>query len=161
MFSLSVNTLEGEAKSLADYKGKAVLFVNTASQCGYTPQYEGLQNLYGKYKDRGLVVAGFPCNQFGGQEPGGSSEIRSFCTTKYGVKFPMFEKVEVNGSGRHPLYAALTPTADSSGEAGDVKWNFEKFLLHADGTTIERFRSSVEPESETLVAAIEKALPQG
>jgi glutathione peroxidase len=144
----------GKEKPLADYRGKVVLVVNVASQCGYTPQYEGLEKLHEKYNEKGLVVTGFPANDFGAQEPGTDSEIQTFCTSKYGVKFPMFSKITVKGSGKHPLYAFLTQAAP----AGEVKWNFEKFLVGKDGQVVGRFPSSVTPESDTLVQAIEKAL---
>jgi len=144
----------GKDKPLADYRGKVVLVVNVASECGYTPQYEGLEKLHEKYADRGLVVTGFPANDFGAQEPGSDSEIATFCTSKYGVKFPMFSKITVKGNGKHPLYAFLTQAAP----AGEVQWNFEKFLVGKTGQVIGRFTSSVTPESDTLVQAIEKAL---
>lgn len=160
IYELTIDDLDGGPVSLAEMRGKALLFVNTASECGYTSQYEGLQKLHETYGPRGLVVAGLPCNQFGGQEPGTAEEIKTFCTTKYGVGFPMFEKVKVNGPERHPLYAILTQAQDGSGKAGDVQWNFEKFLVAADGKRVERFRSAVEPESAELIAAIERALPR-
>lgn len=144
----------GKDKSLSDYRGKVVLVVNVASQCGYTPQYEGLEKLHEKYADKGLVVTGFPANDFGAQEPGTDSEIQTFCTSKYGVKFPMFSKITVKGSEKHPLYAFLTQAAP----AGEVQWNFEKFLIGKNGQVVARFTSSVTPESDTLVQAIEKAL---
>jgi len=136
-----------------------VLVVNVASRCGYTPQYAALERLQQRYGDRGFTVLGVPCNQFGAQEPGGAEEIRAFCSTTYGVSFPMTEKLEVNGPARHALYAALSATPDSSGEAGEVAWNFEKFLVSADGSPVARFRPAVEPESPELAAAIESALP--
>jgi glutathione peroxidase len=160
MFDFPVRTLDGEESSLAAYKGKAILVVNVASKCGFTNQYEGLERLQKKYADRGFTVVGFPCNQFGGQEPGTAAEIKTFCQTHYGVSFPMFEKIEVNGEGRHPIYARLVTKADANGEAGDVKWNFEKFLIAADGGVAGRFRSQVKPEAEELVRAIEAALPR-
>lgn len=144
----------GKDKNLGDYRGKVVLVVNVASQCGYTPQYEGLEKLHEKYADKGLVVTGFPANDFGAQEPGTDSEIQTFCTSKYGVKFPMFSKITVKGSAKHPLYAFLTQAAP----AGEVQWNFEKFLIGKDGRVVGRFPSSVTPESDSLVQAIEKAL---
>ena len=134
------------------------LLVNVASKCGLTPQYEGLERLQETYGDRGFTVLGFPCNQFLGQEPGTAEEIAEFCSTTYGVSFPLFEKIEVNGDGRHPLYAELTEVADAEGAAGDIQWNFEKFLVSPDGT-IRRFRPGVEPEAPELVAAIEADLP--
>ena len=134
------------------------LLVNVASKCGLTPQYEGLERLQETYGDRGFTVLGFPCNQFLGQEPGTAEEIAEFCSVTYGVSFPLFEKIEVNGDGRHPLYAELTEVADAEGAAGDIQWNFEKFLVSPDGT-IRRFRPGVEPEAPELVAAIEADLP--
>src|SRR5687768_8043465 len=133
LYDIPLRTLKGEETSLAEYKGQAVLLVNVASKCGLTPQYEGLEKLHEQYKDRGFSVIGFPCNQFGSQEPGSAEEIETFCSTTYGVSFPMTEKVDVNGPGRHPLYQVLTETPDETGEAGDVQWNFEKFLVSADG----------------------------
>jgi glutathione peroxidase len=135
-----------------------VLVVNVASKCGLTPQYDGLEKLYAQYRDQGLVVLGVPCNQFMGQEPGRAEEIQEFCSATYGVTFPMTEKIEVNGDGRHPLYAELTGTPDEQGEAGDVQWNFEKFLLAADGSVISRFRPGVEPQDPRLVTAIEQVV---
>src|SRR2546425_5487766 len=128
IYDVPVNNLAGEPASLADYKGKALLIVNVASQCGLTPQYAGLEKLHEEYGPKGFEVLGFPCNQFGGQEPGTADEIKSFCETNYGVSFPMFSKIDVNGEGRHALYAQLTETADGEGAAGDIQWNFEKFL---------------------------------
>jgi glutathione peroxidase len=160
LYDIAVRTLEGEDTTLARYRGKALLIVNVASECGYTPQYEGLQKLHEELGPRGLVVLGFPCNQFGGQEPGSSEEIKAFCESKYGVEFPLFEKVEVSGGRRHPLYGVLTRFADVDGIGGDVKWNFEKFLVSADGRTVKRFRSAVTPQDPTLRAAIEAALPR-
>lgn len=159
LFEARVRTLDGKPSSLAAHKGKALLIVNVASQCGLTPQYRDLEKLHEEYKGRGFSVLGFPCNQFGAQEPGSPEEIQTFCSTKYGVTFPMFEKIEVNGKGRHPVYRALTEVADDEGNAGDVQWNFEKFLVSADGTTIKRFRPMTKPYDPALVAAIEAALP--
>jgi glutathione peroxidase len=136
-----------------------VLVVNVASRCGLTPQYTGLEQLQERYGERGFTVLGVPCNQFGEQEPGSAQEIQTFCSTTYGVSFPMTEKLEVNGPGRHPLYETLTATADHAGEAGDVQWNFEKFLVSADGRPAARFRPMVEPESQELTDAIESQLP--
>ncbi len=149
----------GDTPNLADQKGKLALMVNVASKCGLTPQYEGLEQLHERYADRGFTVLGFPCNQFGEQEPGSSEEIATFCSTTYGVTFPMFEKIDVNGEGRHPLYEELTQTADGEGKAGDVAWNFEKFLVSPDGEVIERFRPLVAPDDPAVVAAIEANLP--
>jgi glutathione peroxidase len=156
---IPVNTLAGEPSSLADLDGKTLLIVNVASQCGLTPQYTGLEELQKKYADRGFSVVGFPCNQFGAQEPGSAEEIAEFCSTSYGVTFPMFEKIEVNGSDRHPIYTELTATPDAGGEAGDIQWNFEKFLVGPDGSVLGRFRPMTTPEAEELVSAIEANLP--
>jgi len=154
-----VRTLDGGPAQLSDYQGKALLIVNVASQCGLTPQYSGLQQLHEEYGPRGFEVLGFPCNQFGAQEPGGPGEIAQFCETNYGVSFPLFEKIEVNGEGRHPLYDELTAVADADGEAGDIQWNFEKFLVSPDGESVRRFRPMVTPEDPALVGAIEDSLP--
>jgi glutathione peroxidase len=155
---LPLTTIDGTAASLGDYAGQTVLIVNVASKCGFTRQYEGLEKIYELYVDRGFAVLGFPCNQFGGQEPGTAEEIVEFCSTTWGVTFPLFEKVDVNGADRHPLFAALTETADSEGTAGDVKWNFEKFLVLRDGTVAGRFRSKTELDDPDLLAAIEQDL---
>ena len=154
-----VNTLTGQPGSLGDLAGRTLLVVNVASQCGLTPQYTGLERLHEQYAARGFAVVGFPCNQFGGQEPGTAEEIAIFCATNYGVTFPMFEKIEVNGPGRHPIYAELSQMPDASGEAGDIQWNFEKFLVGPDGTVLARFRPLVTPEDPGLVAAVEASLP--
>jgi len=156
---IDVKTLSGQDASLGDLAGTTVLVVNVASECGLTPQYEGLQRLHDRFAGRGFAVAGFPCNQFGEQEPGTPEEIGEFCSVNYGVSFPMFEKIEVNGPGRHPLYAELTAVPDASGEAGDIQWNFEKFLIGPDGTVIARFRPMTEPEDPAIVSAIEANLP--
>lgn len=155
---IALTTLDGSPTSLADYAGRAVLLVNVASKCGLTPQYAGLEALAQKYGDRGLTVLGFPCNQFKGQEPGTAEEIATFCSTTYGVTFPLLAKGDVNGDGRHPLYAELTRVADGDGEAGDVQWNFEKFLIAPDHAGVQRFRPRTEPEAEEVVSAIEAAL---
>jgi glutathione peroxidase len=152
-----VNTLAGESSSLARFEGHPILVVNVASKCGLTPQYTGLERLHETYQDRGFSVVGFPCNQFGGQEPGSAEEIETFCSTTYGVTFPLFEKVDVNGDDRHPIYKELTATADAEGHDGDIRWNFEKFLVGADGS-VQRFSPMVTPEDPVLVAAIEAAL---
>jgi glutathione peroxidase len=154
-----VNTLAGQPSSLADLDGKTLLIVNVASKCGLTPQYAGLEELHQRFADRGFSVVGFPCNQFGGQEPGSAEEIAEFCSVNYGVSFPMFEKIDVNGSDRHPIYAALTQTPDTEGEAGDVQWNFEKFLVSPGGTVLRRFRPMTAPDAEELVAEVEANLP--
>ena len=158
IYDHSIHALDGSEADLSDYSGKVALLVNVASKCGLTPQYAGLERLQETYGDRGFTVLGFPCNQFLGQEPGTAEEIAEFCSTTYGVSFPLFEKIEVNGDGRHPLYAELTEVADAEGAAGDIQWNFEKFLVSPDGT-IRRFRPGVEPEAPELVAAIEADLP--
>jgi len=159
IYDAPVRALDGGPADLSDYEGKALLIVNVASQCGLTPQYAGLQQLHEQYGDRGFAVLGFPCNQFGAQEPGTSDEIKTFCETNYGVTFPMFSKVEVNGEGRHALYDQLTAVEDSEGQAGDIQWNFEKFLVAPDGQIVARFRPMVTPEDPALVGAIEEQLP--
>jgi glutathione peroxidase len=161
LHDVPLTTIDGSDANLDDYAGKTLLIVNVASKCGFTRQYEGLEKLYEQYADRGFAVLGFPCNQFGGQEPGTAEEIREFCSLNWGVTFPLFEKVDVKGADRHPLYAALSETPDADGTAGDVKWNFEKFLVTRDGD-VARFRPKVDPESDEVVAAIEAALaPEG
>lgn len=157
-YDLKLRTLGGDPRSLEDYRGQALLIVNVASKCGLTPQYAGLQALHEQFGERGLTVLGFPCNQFGAQEPGSAEQITEFCTANYGVTFPMFEKLSVNGPDRHPLYTELTKVADASGKAGDVEWNFEKFLVGADGA-VRRFRPKTKPDDPSLVQAIEEALP--
>lgn len=159
LYDIPLRTLTGDATSLADYRGKAVLLVNVASKCGLTPQYAGLEKLQQQYGERGFAVIGVPCNQFAGQEPGSADEIRTFCSATYGVTFPMLEKTDVNGAGRHPLYAELTQVADDAGEAGDVQWNFEKFLISPAGEVVARIRPRTEPEAPEVVAAIEAQLP--
>ena len=160
MWDAPIKTLQGKPTKLADHKGKALLLVNVASQCGLTPQYSTLEALQKKYAAKGFTVIGFPCNQFGEQEPGSAEEIQTFCSTKYGVTFPMMEKIDVNGANRHPIYKALTPIADASGESGDIRWNFEKFLVSADGTKITRFDPKTKPDDPKLIAALEAALPK-
>jgi glutathione peroxidase len=159
MLAAPINTLDGEPTSLAAFDGKALLLVNVASKCGLTPQYGGLEELHKTYAKRGFAVVGFPCNQFAGQEPGTAEEIKKFCSLTYGVTFPMMEKVDVNGAGKHPIYAALTQIPDAEGKAGDVQWNFEKFVVSADRRRIVRFRPRTEPTSPDVIAAIEAALP--
>jgi glutathione peroxidase len=159
LYDISLRTLSGEETSLAEYKGKVVLVVNVASKCGLTPQYEGLERLQERYADRGFTVLGVPCNQFGGQEPGTAEEIETFCSTTYGVSFPLLAKTDVNGEARHPLYAELTQTPDADGQAGDVAWNFEKFVLSPDGSVLGRIRPRTEPESDEVVSLIEANLP--
>ncbi len=156
----SLATLEGEPLDLGALRGKVLLIVNVASKCGLTPQYAGLEALQRRFGDRGLKVLGVPCNQFAGQEPGSSEEIATFCSSTYGVTFPVTEKVDVNGQHQHPLFAVLTSVPDTSGEAGEVQWNFEKFLIGRDGKPSARFRPTIEPESELVVSAIEGALAQ-
>ncbi|MBM9503639.1 glutathione peroxidase [Actinacidiphila acididurans] len=158
LYDIPLRTLDGAAASLADHRGKAVLVVNVASKCGLTPQYEGLERLQKRYADRGFTVLGVPCNQFGGQEPGTAEEIQTFCSTTYGVTFPLLEKAEVNGADRHPLYTELTQVPDAEGEAGDIQWNFEKFLIGPDGAVVARFRPRTEPESDEVTGAIEAQL---
>jgi glutathione peroxidase len=159
LYDIPVKTLAGDDSSLGALAGKTLLVVNVASKCGLTPQYAALEALHERLAGRGFSVVGFPCNQFMGQEPGTAEEIEQFCSTTYGVTFPMFEKIEVNGDGRHPIYEQLTAVADASGEAGDVQWNFEKFLLGPDGTVLARFRPRTVPDDPEVLAAIEKHLP--
>jgi len=160
LLDLPVTTLDGEATTLgALTAGRPALVVNVASRCGLTPQYAGLEKLHEEYADRGFTVVGVPCNQFKGQEPGTSEEIAEFCSATYGVTFPMTEKVEVNGPAAHPLYQRLTATPDAAGEAGDVQWNFEKFLLDGSGEVVGRFRPRTEPDSPEVRTAIESVLP--
>jgi len=156
---IPLTTLDGNPISLGDYDGRALLVVNVASKCGLTPQYGALEQLARDYTDRGLTVIGVPCNQFMGQEPGTPEEIATFCSTSYGVTFPLLAKVDVNGADRHPLYAELTQTADAAGEAGDVQWNFEKFLIAPSGEVVNRFRPRTEPDAPEVIAAIEAVLP--
>ncbi|MDG4665521.1 glutathione peroxidase [Mycobacterium sp. 236(2023)] len=157
---IPVTTLDGKATTLAELTDGAVLVVNVASKCGLTPQYAALEQLAQNYAARGLTVVGVPCNQFMGQEPGSAEEIQTFCSATYGITFPLLEKTDVNGSDRHPLYAELTKTADDAGEAGDVQWNFEKFLLEPGGTVVKRFRPRTEPDAPEVISAIEAVLPR-
>jgi glutathione peroxidase len=159
MWTTPIKTLRGKPMTLGDFKGKALLLVNVASQCGNTPQYATLEALQKKYEAKGFTVVGFPCNQFGGQEPGSPEEIEKFCSVNYGITFPITEKIEVNGPGRHPIYASLTKVADASGHRGDIRWNFEKFVVSADGTQITRFAPKTKPDDPAVIAAIEAALP--
>ncbi len=159
MWTAPIKTLRGKPMSLADLKGKALLIVNVASQCGNTPQYTALEALQQKYEAKGFTVVGFPCNQFGGQEPGSAEEIEKFCSVNYGITFPITEKIEVNGEHRHPIYAALTAIADASGHSGDIRWNFEKFVVSADGTKVTRFSPKTKPDDPAVIAAVEQALP--
>ena len=154
LHDFSVSTIDGKPLPLTSYEGKAVLVVNVASQCGLTPQYAGLEKLHEEFGKKGLVVLGLPCNQFGAQEPGTEQEIATFCETKFGVKFPLGSKLEVNGKGRHPLYAWLIGATGGA----DISWNFEKFLVGKDGTTVTRFSPKVTPEDASLRAAVVKAL---
>lgn len=157
IYEFKPTNINGKETSLSEYKGKVLLIVNTASECGYTPQYEGLQTLYEDYKDKGLVVLGFPANNFGGQEPGTDKEIKKFCKVNYDVNFPMFSKVSVKGKDQHPLFKYLT-SAPNNNFSGAIKWNFEKFLINKDGKLINRFRSATEPQSEEITRAIQQAL---
>jgi glutathione peroxidase len=158
IYDVEIGALQGGPADLSQYRDRVLLIVNVASRCGLTPQYAGLQKLADEYADRGLVVLGVPCNQFGGQEPGTAAEIAEFCDVNYGVTFPLTEKVEVNGPGRHPLYQRLTGTPDATGQAGDVLWNFEKFIVGTDGEVTARLRPQVTPDAPELLAAIESAL---
>ena len=156
IYDFKLNTLEGKPASLGDYKGKVVLLVNVASQCGLTPQYKALQALQDKYKDKGFTVVGVPCNDFGAQEPGSSQEIQEFCTGKYHVTFPLMEKIHVKGSEQHPLYARLT--GKGAEFPGDIKWNFGKFLIGRDGKVLKRFEPQTTPDAAEVTKAIEAAL---
>ncbi len=158
IYDAPVNTLAGEPASLDDYKDKVLLVVNVASKCGLTPQYSALEELQERYADQGFSVLGFPCNQFGGQEPGTAEEIATFCSQTYGVTFPIFEKIDDNGPNRHPIYQELTEVADAEGEAGDIQWNFEKFLIGRDGNVKARIRPRTAPDDPAVVGAIEDAL---
>ena len=158
VYELRMQRLNGEPQSLGDYEGDVVLVVNVASKCGFTPQYAGLQRIYDHYQDRGFAVLGFPCNQFFHQEPGDAAQIQEFCSVNYGVSFPLFAKLDVKGPNQDPLYALLTQTPDDAGKAGNVSWNFEKFVLARDGKVVRRFRSRVTPEDPRVVEAIEEQL---
>ncbi|EDY53517.1 MULTISPECIES: glutathione peroxidase [Streptomyces] len=155
---VEIGALTGGSADLAQYAGNAVLIVNVASKCGLTPQYNGLEKLQERYAERGFTVLGVPCNQFLGQEPGSAEEIAEFCSATYGVTFPLTEKVEVNGEERHALYERLVGFADAEGHSGDIRWNFEKFLIGRDGSVVARFSPQTEPESDEVVAAVEGAL---
>ena len=157
IYSFTLNSIDGKPAPLAEYKGKVVLIVNVASQCGFTPQYSALEAIYEKYKDQGFVIVGFPANNFGAQEPGTNEEIKTFCTRKYSVTFPMYSKISVKGGHQAPLYAYLTKDT-GAGIAGDIKWNFTKFLVDRNGKVVQRFESAVTPDSKEVTAAIEKAL---
>jgi len=156
IYDIKVKDIDGKETSLAPYKGKVVLIVNVASKCGYTPQYKALEATFEKYKDKGFEILAFPCNQFGGQEPGTNEEIKQFCSSKYNVTFPLFDKIEVNGANRHPLYTELA--GEKSPYPGNIKWNFSKFLVSKDGKIITRFESKVTPDSPEMTQAIEAAL---
>lgn len=158
LYDIPIHTLQGGDATLGDYAGQTLLLVNVASKCGLTPQYEGLERLQKTYGDRGFSVIGFPCNQFLGQEPGTAEEIEQFCSTTYGVTFPLMEKIEVNGDDRHPIYAQLTEKEDTEGKAGDITWNFEKFLVSPKGEIVARYRPQVEPGDPAVVADIEAQL---
>lgn len=157
---IAFETMDGKRTTLAEHAGKTVLVVNVASQCGLTPQYAGLQALYERYRDRGFEILGFPCNQFLGQEPGTHDEIKAFCESSFGVTFPLLAKIEVNGTGRHPLYEELTQVPDAEGHTGDIRWNFEKFVISPRGEVVGRFAPMVVPEAPELVQSIEEQLSQ-
>ncbi len=157
IYQYELNAIDGKKISLEEFKGSAILIVNTASECGYTGQYEGLQNLYEEYKDEGFVVLGFPANNFGGQEPGSDEEIAEFCEINFGVTFPLFSKVSVVGDDQHPLFKKLT-SAENPDFTGDIGWNFEKFLIDRNGNLVRRFRSNVEPMSKELTGALKSIL---
>jgi len=157
IYDFTLPSIDGQAMPLSNYKGKVVLLVNVASRCGFTPQYKGLEALYEKYKDQGFVILGFPANNFGSQEPGTNQEIKTFCSTKYSVTFPMYAKVSVKGADQTPLYQYLTTQADPT-HTGDIKWNFTKFLVDRDGHVVQRFESAVTPDSQEVVSAVEKQL---
>ena len=158
LYDIPIHTLQGDDAKLSDYAGKTLLLVNVASKCGLTPQYEGLERLQKTYGDRGFSVIGFPCNQFMGQEPGTAEEIAQFCSATYGVSFPLMEKIEVNGDARHAIYDELTQKQDAEGKAGDITWNFEKFLVSPKGDVVARYRPQVEPEDPGIVGDIEAQL---
>lgn len=159
LLDTEVTTITGGTTTLAEHAGKVLLVVNVASRCGLTPQYEQLESLQQRYADRGFTVLGFPCNQFMGQEPGSSEKILDYCTTTWGVTFPMFEKVKVNGKNAHPLYRELCTTKDRDGKAGRIEWNFEKFLITPSGE-VHRFRPGTQPEDPAIVELIEQSLPR-
>jgi len=158
IYTTSISTLDGQPNALANAAGKVTLVVNVASKCGLTPQYEQLEALQKQYAAQGFTVVGVPCNQFMGQEPGTSEEIQTFCSTTYGVTFPLTEKIDVNGDARHALYSALTPVADAEGVDGDIRWNFEKFLVNRDGAVVARFHPKTAPDAPEVISAIESAL---
>jgi glutathione peroxidase len=159
IYDIPVKTLGGADSTLGTLAGKTLLVVNVASKCGLTPQYTALEELQKRLSGQGFSVVGFPCNQFGGQEPGTAEEIEQFCSTSYGVTFPIFEKIEVNGPGRHPVYDELTAVPDASGAAGDIQWNFEKFVISPSGSVVARFRPRTVPDDPEVLAVIESNLP--
>jgi glutathione peroxidase len=159
IYDIQLKTLGGADSTLGPLAGKTLLVVNVASKCGLTPQYTALEELHKRLSDQGFSVVGFPCNQFGGQEPGTAEEIEQFCSTSYGVTFPIFEKIEVNGPGRHPIYDELTAVPDASGTAGDIQWNFEKFVIAPSGSVVARFRPRTVPDDPEVLAVIESNLP--
>ncbi|HEU5156567.1 MAG TPA: glutathione peroxidase [Streptosporangiaceae bacterium] len=159
VFDVKIAGLRSGSADLGQYRGNAMLIVNVASRCGLTPQYEGLERLHERYAGRGFTVLGVPCNQFAGQEPGTAGEIAEFCSTTYGVTFPMTEKIEVNGTSRHPLYDLLVTAPDAAGYAGDIRWNFEKFLIAPNGAVAARFAPQTQPESDEVIDALERTLP--
>jgi glutathione peroxidase len=159
LYNFTLNNIDGKPMPLADFKGKVILMVNVASQCGFTPQYSALEAIYEKYKGQGFVILGFPANNFGQQEPGTNEEIKTFCSRKYSVTFPMYSKISVKGDDQAPLYQYLTQTADPS-HSGDIKWNFTKFLVDRQGNVVARFESKVTPDSPEVTSAIEKLLKQ-
>lgn len=156
-----ISTLDGKQTTLRDVGAKVMLLVNVASKCGLTPQYTALETLHERFGDKGFSVIGFPCNQFLGQEPGTAEEIATFCSSTYGVTFPLMEKIDVNGDGNHPIYADLLPVADAEGHSGDIRWNFEKFLVSGDGKVIARFAPMTAPDDPAIVTAVETALDNG
>lgn len=158
IYGFTLNSIDGKPAPLADYKGKVVLIVNVASQCGYTPQYSALESIYEKYKDQGFVIVGFPANNFGAQEPGTNEEIKTFCSRKYNVTFPMYSKISVKGDDKTPLYQFLTDKTANPSTGGEIKWNFTKFLVGRDGKIVARFEPAVKPDAPQVVEAIEKAL---
>ena len=158
IYDIEMQRLDGSPERLSDYEGKVVLAVNVASKCGNTPQYAGLQSLYEKYGEKGFTILGFPCNQFFNQEPGDAKQIQQFCSLNYGVTFPLFTKLDVKGPKQHPLYALLSEAPDDAGKAGNVQWNFEKFLIGRDGRVARRFRPKTQPDDPKVVEAIEELL---
>ncbi len=158
LYETSISSLDGKPSLLSEINGKVALVVNVASKCGLTPQYEALEKIHEQFADRGFSVVGIPCNQFLGQEPGTAEEIQQFCSTTYGITFPMSEKIEVNGDGRHPLYQQLVGTADAEGVDGDIRWNFEKFLVDRSGKVVARFSPMVVPDAPEVISAIEAVL---